>query len=149
MFPQGQSNKSQWGKGPKSHSKGWLCCHHCHNRSQASHGRLQGPAMGAPTLLPIWVCAASGELLWLSEYRGTSKHSFAVVGGGEAQRASRCGLELQTSAHPPHKSVSGYCPQRLPAWVSLLCCRGRVGKVPEGLCFTCKLCHELQLILGN
>lgn len=110
---------------------------------------LRGLAIWPSTLLLRWVCAVSGEPLWLHDYQGTGRHSFAVVEGGGIQRAGRCRLELQAGAYPPHKSASGHCPQRLSTWMSLLCCRDPAAKVPEGLlCFMCKLCHELQL-LGN
>lgn len=89
-----------------THSKGCLCC--CH-----SYVRLHEPAIWASTLLPRWISAANSELLWLHEYQGTSRHSFAVADGRSTQGTGRCGLELQTRAWPPHKSVSSHCPQRL------------------------------------
>lgn len=134
-----------------------LCCQCCHKGRAANPGAEQLPgahSRGSCAAAPRGQlagqpsggcrdrlserarcpgCAASAELLWLHQHRGTGRRSFAVAGG----RGGQGGLELQPRAHPPKISVGPLPTETVPVDVAALLQRQGCKGTRHVLCFTC------------
>ena len=160
VCPQGQSDKSWWGEAPGDTQQGMPMLSPGRERWQASRAEVCGDRLSEhppcfpgglvqPAVSSCGCMNTEGRADTALLLREAGAHS-VPAGVGWSCRPVLTPLVNQCAATAPRKPVRGHCPQRLSAWMSLLCRRGRAAQVPEGLlCFTCKLCHELQLLLGN